>query len=81
MRELRIFMMTVASLVLTVFLGSAGCQNQASTQTSQNRVAAEPRYDDTGDNIYITDPDAQQRGDYHEGPGWDSGRDRDARHF
>jgi hypothetical protein len=60
----------------------AGCQDQKSVaNTGQNQVAAEPRFDDTDDNTYITDPDANQRGDYHEGAGWDSGRDKDASHF
>jgi hypothetical protein len=44
-------------------------------------VAAEPRFNDTDDNTYINDQDANQHGDLHEGPGWDSGRDRDAHNW
>jgi hypothetical protein len=80
MRELKIFVMMIASLVLTVFLGLAGCSqdHKSAANTGQNQVAAEPRFDDTDDNAYITDPGANQHGDLHEGPGFDSGRDRDA---
>ena len=73
MRELKIFMMMIASLALTVLLGSAGCSESHAYRDhdERDRVAADP-WDDNY-------RDVDRRDELHEDGGFDSGHDRSAR--
>lgn len=65
MRELKIVVTFVASLVLTVLLGLAGCGENHGHRIHEDRdrVAPAPRYDQ--------DPDRDRRDERHEDRGWD----------
>ena len=68
MKKLKLFTIMLASLVLTAFLGLAGCGEDHGYRAEgyRDRAAPSPRYDNN------------QRGDLHEDRGFDSGHDRDA---
>jgi hypothetical protein len=68
MRNMKTVMTIVASLVLTAFLGLAGCGEDHGYRMDdhRDRAAPAPRYDND-----------RHDGDRHEDPGRDSGRDRD----
>ena len=72
MRDLKIVTTTIASLVLAVLLGSAGCSEDQGYRAHEdrNRVAPSPRHDSAQDEDW--------GGELNGGPGYESGHYRNA---